>query len=151
MGYRLQYSLRSVIVLTVLVAMFLSAARTLGYLEVLWLAVFALVYTGPIAWAVNDARERGHSGAIILAFFALCGPLSALVWLVCRPRRKMLDRPSEDYSNSEDALAAASRLDQLGEWDAAIAMYERVVEQWPDQREYIASCIRRIEEKRALA
>jgi hypothetical protein len=115
------------------------------------LTVFAFVYVAPIAWAVSDARKRGYSGAIIVVFFVLFGPLSALVWLLGRPRGKLMDRPPEEYANAEDALVAASRLDQLGEWDAAIAMYERAADQWPDQRDYIASCIGRIREKRALA
>jgi hypothetical protein len=60
-------------------------------------------------------------------------------------------RPAADYSNPDDVLAAAARLEQLGEWDAAIALYEKAAGRCPSHNGNIAACIRRISEKRALA
>jgi tetratricopeptide (TPR) repeat protein len=82
--------------------------------------------------------------------FWLFGPFSALIWLLVRPRTKVVDRVPDDYSNPDDALAAAARLDQLGEWDAAITLYENAAKRWPDHHDYIANCLQQIKEKQAL-
>ena len=60
------------------------------------------------------------------------------------------DRSPKDFTNCEDAIAAAARLDQLGEWDAAIAFYENIAQRWPEQRDYFAACVKGIKEKQAL-
>lgn len=109
------------------------------------------VYFAPAAWAVGDAQKRGQSGGWVVLLFWLFGPASALVWLVVRPRSKVVDRSPDDYADPEDALAAAASLDQLGEWDAAIGLYEIAAQRWPEQYEYIAACIQQIKEKQSLA
>jgi hypothetical protein len=48
-------------------------------------------------------------------------------------------------------LAAASRLDSLGEWDAAIKLYEDAAVRWPEHKSYAAACIQRIAEKKSFA
>lgn len=112
-------------------------------------AVFFGVYFGPVIWAVNQAQSRGYSSGFIVMLFVISGPLAPIVWLAARPSR-LVDRSPDVYSTSNDALVAAAQLDQLGEWDAAIVLYETTAHRWPDHREYIARCIREVEEKRAL-
>ena len=51
----------------------------------------------------------------------LCGPVAAIIWLYVRPRTMLVDRPVDDYANADDAIAAASKLDMLGDWDEAVA------------------------------
>ena len=114
------------------------------------LLVSLIAYVAPAAWAVSDAQKRGKSGALIAVLCLLFGPLSALVWLLVRPARTDLDRVPDDYNTADDALAGAARLDQLGEWDAAIALYASAAQRWPEQQDYIAACVKEIEEKQAL-
>jgi hypothetical protein len=110
---------------------------------------FLVVYAGSIAWLVGDAHKRGYSG--IAPFFLLWigWPVSALIWLLVRPRTKLVDRPVEGYANADDALVAASKLDMLGEWDGAIALYQHVAARWPEYENYIRECIKAIDSKKA--
>lgn len=64
--------------------------------------------------------------------------------------KPIAERLPQDYTNCEQALAAASNLDQRGEWDAAIALYQHIAQQWPQQREYVSACLKAIKEKQAL-
>jgi len=114
-------------------------------------AVAAVLYVAPAAWAVGDAQKRGQSGGLIFLLFYLFGPLSAIIWLAVRPRAKVVDRSPDEYANPEDLIAAANRLDQLGEWDTAIRMYEAAAQRWPDQSDYVAACIKQIKHKQSLA
>jgi hypothetical protein len=132
------------------------ARRTLaGMLETILAiacgALFMAAYIAPAAWAVGDAHKRGKGGAIIAPLFWLFGPLSAIVWLVIRPSATLIQRSAENFTTADDALAAAARLDQLGEWDAATALYQKASEQWPENRDYIAQCINQIKHKQGLA
>ena len=68
---------------------------------------------------------------------------------VCGWGTKMDNRSLDEFTRDE-ALATASRLDQRGEWDAAIALYENAAQRWPDQRNYIEACLKGIKEKQAL-
>ena len=107
-------------------------------------APFLFIYIAPAAWAVGDAQRRGQASGVVAVLFWFFGPFSALIWLAVRPKSKVVDRSPDDYTNPDDALSAAACLDQLGEWDAAIAIYENAVKRWPDQHDYIATCINRI-------
>jgi hypothetical protein len=46
----------------------------------------------------------------------------------------------ENYTNDHGALDGAAKLDQLGEWDAAILLYEGVAEKWPANGSYAREC-----------
>ncbi len=109
------------------------------------------LYLWSVAWAIGDAQKRGHSGCWILVLFWLFGPLAALVWLVSRPSTTVVERPPKNYTNPDDALAAASRLDSLGEWESAIGVYQNAAERWPEHAGYVESCIDSIRQKQTLS
>ena len=113
-------------------------------------AAFLFAYFPPAAWAVGDAQKRGKAGGVVVLLFWLFGPLSALVWLGVRPSTKVVDRSPNSFSNADDALAAAGQLDHLGEWDAAITLYENIARRWPEHHNYIAKCIEHIKSRQAL-
>jgi hypothetical protein len=79
------------------------------------------------------------------------GPLGALAWLLIRPRTKLAERLPNYYVTAEDALAAVSRLEMLGEWGAAIGLYHNVAERWPEHQRYVDGCVRQIRTKQSLA
>src|SRR5262245_790459 len=105
-----------------------------------FLVGFVVVYFGSAAWTVPDAQIRGVSGGLIFVLLWLFGPLSALVWLVARPRTTVAERSPTTYSNAEDAIDAAIKLDQVGEWDTAIGLYESIAERWPEHQKYTSAC-----------
>jgi hypothetical protein len=102
------------------------------------------------AWVVNDAQARGRSGLAFLLLWT-CGPFCALIWLLVRPGTKLAERPAGGYTNADDALAAASQLDILGDWDEAVDLYRYAATQWPEHGEYINQCINTIHSKKAAA
>jgi hypothetical protein len=108
------------------------------------------VVVAAIAWAITDARRRGRTGGAIVLLLALFGPLSALLWLVMRPKTAVIDRNEADYDNADDALAAASQLDHLGEWRAAALLYQHAAARWPEHRPYVVQCLARIWQKQAI-
>ncbi len=57
------------------------------------------------------------------------------------------DPEPQPSDNADEAMAAASRLDQMGEWDAAIAAYQEVADRWPEHATYIANCIADVQRK----
>jgi hypothetical protein len=114
-------------------------------------ALFLAGYIGIGAWAVSDAQRRGQSGGLIVILFYLFGPFSALIWLIVRPRKRLAERAPVEYTNAEDALAAATRLDMLGDWDRALAVYENAAKQWPEHQPYIKQCVAQIHKKQAQA
>jgi hypothetical protein len=117
--------------------------------------VFALVslflWGACAAWVINDAQKRGDSGCAPVIVVGIGGPFSVLVWLLVRPRTKLVERPVEGYENADDALAAASQLDMLGDWDEAIALYQHAATRWPEHGDYINACINKINDKKAAA
>jgi len=116
-------------------------------LAVVLTAAFAAAYLGIVVWAIGDAQKRGQSGCLFLFLFWLFGPFAALVWLIVRPSTTVEQRPHDDYTNAEDALAAASRLDQLGEWHKAISLYESAAHRWPEHKDYAFECQKRVKAK----
>ena len=108
-------------------------------------------YLWTVAWAIGDAQRRGYGGCMILVLFWLFGPLAALVWLTMRPKQTLLARSPNDYDDPDDAMAAASRLETLGDWDAAIALYRSAADRWPEHSDYIQNCIEEIVRKQAAA
>ena len=120
-------------------------------LLMLFLVIIGIVvggYLAIIAWAIGDAQKRGYTGCGVLVLFWLCGPLTIPLWFLIRPR-KVLDLSPIDFETPEDALEAAARLDNLGDWDAAIELYLWIVDRWPEHTDYIAACMRAIEGKRS--
>ena len=113
------------------------------------IALFVAVYVGIGVWAIRDARKRrpDSSGFFLVPLFLLLGPCAILFWLFIRNSTPPISEPHDVYTNVEDALAAASRLDQFGEWDEAIALYESAAHRWPEHKDYVAECLQRIKEK----
>jgi hypothetical protein len=103
---------------------------------------------GCAAWVVGDAQKRGKSGGVIIILLWLCGPLSALAWLLLRPRTTLAERPVQEYTNADDALAAAAKLDMLGDWDEAIALYQSAATRWPEHGAYVMECMKSIDSKK---
>ena len=108
-------------------------------------------YLWCVAWAIGDAQKRGQSGGFIVLLFWLLGPLAALIWLGVRPEQSLIERLPDDYNDPDDAIAAASRLDSLGDWDAAISLYRSVAERWPEHSTYVTNCIADIDQKQTAA
>ncbi|TWU59521.1 hypothetical protein V7x_55990 [Crateriforma conspicua] len=55
---------------------------------------------------------------------------------------------SEFPKNVDDAIAAASKLEKVGDWDEAIEAFREAADRWPDHATYIRNCIAEIERKR---
>ena len=47
----------------------------------------------------------------------------------------------------DQAIDAAFKLETAGEWDAAIAAFQMVVDRWPENSEYVANCIADVKRK----
>ena len=125
------------------VGSFLGAMACFGVVLVIWIA--------PVAWVVGDAQRRGQTGVATLILIWLFGPLSALVWLGVRPRETLVASASQkEYNDPEAALADASRLDHIGEWDAAAALYQNIADRWPEHAAYAQSCLSHLREKQDL-
>ena len=124
---------------------------TVSIVGLLCVGFFVAIYAGSAAWAVGDAQKRGHSGGLVVLLFWLLGPLSAVVWLVIRPRERLVERQPTDYRDAEHAMDAATRLEGFGDWDEAVAVLTYTVEEWPKHGEYARQCIKAIDAKRSLA
>ena len=106
-------------------------------------------YIWLVAWAVGDAQKRGDNGCLPIILLFCLGPFGALFWLMLRPGPSLSRHSPIDYSNPDDALVAASRLDSLGDWDAAIAVYRNVAVHWPEHATYVENCVADIRHKQA--
>jgi hypothetical protein len=120
--------------------------------EIRHLAALATVavFVASTAWAITDARRRGRTGGAIVMMIALFGPFAALMWLVMRPKAALTERRAIDYDHPDDALAAAAKLDALGEWDHAAALYEHAAIHWPEHRLYVVHCLARLQQMKTL-
>ncbi|QEF99069.1 hypothetical protein Mal15_31280 [Stieleria maiorica] len=118
---------------------------------ILFIVLFICAYFGPAAWAVGDAQKRGQSGGAIVLLFWLLGLLSAFIWLAIRPSEQLRRRTPDSFDDPDDALAAASRLATLGDWEQSIALYVSIRDRWPDHTDYVNACLDEINERRALA
>jgi hypothetical protein len=155
---RFQYSLAGLLGFTTFVAVVLSLLRSLyvtGGLDLVGSVILAVIVGGLyvicIAWAVGDARKRGQSGVLVVAFFASLGPFAAVLWLLVRPSVKPVIRSAMVCSNPEDALAAAFQLDIAGDWDAAVVLYGEVARHWPEHEPYARGRVTEIELKQSRA
>jgi hypothetical protein len=106
-------------------------------------------YLWAVSWTIRDAQKRGHDGGFVVVLFWLFGPFAALVWLTTRPKETLIERAPETYDDPEDATAAASRLDSLGDWNAAAMLYESIAERWPEHSEYVGNCLTDVKRKSA--
>lgn len=106
-------------------------------------------YLWSVAWAIGDAQKRGQSGGFVLLLFWLFGPFAAFIWFLFRPKQTLIERSPTDYDDADDATAAASRLDSLGDWNAAIRLYRSVAERWPEHETYTTNCISELDSKLA--
>lgn len=114
------------------------------------LAGWFLLNASIASWAINDAQKRGQSGGIIVPLIWLCGPFGAMLWLMIRPKTRISELQPSDYDNAEDAMAAASRLDLMGDWDDAAALYEYVAKRWPQHADYAMNSLSALREKSGL-
>jgi len=111
--------------------------------------LFLALWGGSAAWAVGDAQRRGQSGGLLFLLLWACGPFAAVIWYFVRPRTTLVERSFDDCSTEGDALEPASRLEQLGDWDAAVVLYERVAKRWPENQHYVEECVKVIRQKQA--
>lgn len=54
---------------------------------------------------------------------------------------------SGGIESADDALAAASKLNAIGDWHASIAAYRAAAERWPEHEAYIVNCIAEVQRK----
>ncbi len=88
---RIQFSLRTLFLLTTILAVALSLLKWL-YIEwgldivglVILVAVTMSFHLGCALWMIDDARKRGKSSLLLVALFAYAGPLGLIPWLVLR-------------------------------------------------------------------
>ncbi len=57
------------------------------------------------------------------------------------------DPMPDEIDNADDAIAAASKLDAIGDWRASIAAYRVAAERWPEHAAYIDNCIADVQRK----
>jgi hypothetical protein len=105
-------------------------------------------YFAMVAWAIGDAKSRGQSGCLPPLLFWLFGPLAIVIWLIVRPKEKIIDKDVDTFCNADDAIYAASQLDSEGEWDAAIFLYQHIEKEWPEFADYCQRCIAEIDAKK---
>lgn len=137
-------------------------------IQVLWpFALFAVLPALGVAGAWSTLQRKNHALALISAIslmIPLFGPCFGLtlplgIWLLLILRRPDVQRSFVVARKSEgnaigtvdEVLSAASRLDNNGEWDAAIMLYRAALERWPEQASYIERCISVIEKKQSAA
>ncbi len=118
-----------------------------------------------LAGAVSMLQRKRYALSLIGAcsmMIPLVGPCFGLtipvgIWALVLLRRqsiresfaKSVERSPDGYDDPDDAIAAASRLDRNGDWDAAVALYRSAASRWPDHADYAERCIEEIAEKQA--
>ena len=114
---------------------------------ILFLIVFAAVFTGSIAWGVKEFHSR-DAGAGWLLLLWLFGPVTLLAWFAFRPKR-LVDRTPDDFSNADDQIAAAARLESLGDLKAAHLLTDAAA-RWPEYETYATNMMNEIDRKLVL-
>jgi hypothetical protein len=113
-----------------------------------------------LAGAVSMLQRKRYGLCLAAAcgmMVPLLGPCFGLtlpvgIWAVILLRRHLiresfvrsLERCQNEFNNADDALAAASKLDRNGDWDAAIALYRFAADRWPEHATYADNCIKEI-------
>jgi hypothetical protein len=122
-------------------------------LRSLMIAVTAICLVCAVIKSLELSPVYGCFGLAILGTLTwLLIGLYRLVWCsgpVVDQKAKAVLRPPADYTNPDDALAAAFQLDMQGDWDAAIALYGDVARRWPEHGQYAQGCITQVQEKRS--
>jgi hypothetical protein len=136
--------------------------------EVLAFAGVFMVLPGlGLAGAISTLQRKRYRLSLIGAMcflLPLIGPCFGLalpvgVWLLAllaREPMRQVFRPAQQPSspnpdNADDAIAAAARLERLGDWHTAIAAYRQAAERWPEHEKYLENCIAQIKNKQAAA
>ena len=57
------------------------------------------------------------------------------------------EREPQRADNAEDAIDAATRLDKIGDWDAAILAFRDIAVRWPEHATYVENCIADVQRK----
>lgn len=102
-----------------------------------------------LGWLVSDSQRRGRSGGLDAVLFFILGPLVAGTVHAGRTQRRLIDRRPEEYRTAEEALDGASRLEALGEWEAALELYRSAGTRWPEHAAYAEKCREAIRQKQA--
>lgn len=101
--------------------------------------LWAIVWTF-VAWRMG--KKRGREGVWILGL--LLGWLGCLIILFMRPLRK------DETSGVGVQLSQASRFERKGEWESALAIYERIAVLLDEPNaEYASNCASRLRERMA--
>jgi FtsH-binding integral membrane protein len=106
-------------------------------------------WAGIAAWLTGDAERRGYTGVAPFFLFWMGGPFAVPLWFLIRPRTTLTDRLVQDFAGADDMLATASKLDRLGDWDAAAALYRDAAARYPEHANYALACLGAIDAKRA--
>ena len=134
--FMLRFSLLTLFKVTLALALYWSSARLIatfaGHNAAGW--YFDAVYLSPIAAVV---------------WVKLFG-IPTIDWARFRMNLNSAQQSFADYGNPDDAIAAASRLDMSGDWNASIELYRLASERWPEHTEYIQNCIERVTAKQSL-
>ncbi|TWT78639.1 hypothetical protein CA13_00350 [Planctomycetes bacterium CA13] len=115
---------------------------------ILFLIVFAAVFTGSIAWGVKEFQSRDAGSGWLLLLW-LFGPVTLFAWFAFRPKR-LVDRTPDDFSNADDQIAAAARLESLGDLKAAQHLLTNAAARWPEHDTYITNMMNEIDRKLVL-
>lgn len=120
-------------------------------IQILLLIPVIVVMAWVASHAVGESQKRGYGTGLINLFFFVPNPLSGLIRMMVRPDNYLVERSPESYENSGDAFAAASTLEELGEWEEAIVLLKYSGKTWPQHIDYANNCIQAIRLKQSLA
>lgn len=147
-----QFSLAELVSLTTLAAACCSLIKCFPWSA--WLVASIGVWIVAIyieRWrSSHDPSRTGRRYSYAVLFFLFFGPLGAIFWLALRLYENAgAAEPPAKYADPEDALAAASVLERIGDWDAAVLLYAEIAARWPEHRQYARECILQGEAKRS--
>lgn len=134
------------------------------FFEILWFyALFACAPAMGIYGAWSTLKRQRYvmslvgAGCMLIPLFSpWCGltiPIGiwSLILLLSKNVRGTFSAtvatPVDD--NAEDAIAAAKKIENSGEWESAISLYSEVAARWPEHSNYVDNCIQAIRQKQA--
>lgn len=114
---------------------------------------------GSIAMLKRERYEMALAAASAM-MVPILGPCFGLtlpvgIWALVLLRRNGIrntfstttNRTPDEIASADDAIAAASKLDTIGEWHASITAYRAAAERWPEHATYIDNCIADVQRK----